>query len=122
MNIDNLAKIRDFYLSNEFFNDNYMKQISPLIRSFDPNKGVPLDIENPSDYYTTTTTTTLLALYYMNLLDERTLTDFHEVILKLRDTTVNSIRKPKSIEDAYAWDVAESAFLRDHSSFYTNVM
>jgi len=105
----NLLKIRDFYFSTQFFEDKFENICRPLLQCFNPEKGVPLDIENPWDYYTSTTATALLALYHMKLLDSETLSKFHEVIFRLRDYTSNPVIKKKLPEDSCAWDVSESA-------------
>lgn len=109
MTVKDLARIRDFYLSTQFFEDSFENIVSPLIQCFNSEKGAPLDIENPSDYYTSTTATTLLALFHTNMIDSNLLNEFHEVMFKLRDHTENPIVKSKFQEDSCAWDVSESA-------------
>lgn len=107
--IDNLAKIRDFYLSTEFFRDKYKNVVAPLIQAFNPEKGMPLDMESPTDYFTSTTSTALLSLFHTGIRDASLLNEFHEVIFKMRDHSENSVIKKKAKEDVYAWDVSESA-------------
>lgn len=109
MNVEYLARIRDSYLSKEFFDDDFEKIVNPLIQSFNSEKGIPLNLENPSDYYTSTTSTALLSLHHIEILPSQLLNDFHKVIFKLRDHTDNSTAKTKLPEDNCAWDVAESA-------------
>lgn len=109
MNVEYLARVRDSYLSKEFFNCNFEKIVKPLIQSFDSEKGIPLNLKNPSDYYTSTTSTALLSLYNIEILSPQLLNDFHSVIFKLRDHTDNPITKIKLPEDNCAWDVGESA-------------
>jgi hypothetical protein len=107
--IENLVETRDFYFSTKFFERKFSEIISPLINSFDANDGVSLHLEDPSEHYTSTTTMTLISLHHMNLLDSTLRKQFHDVIFKLRDQTTNPVVKKKSIEDAFAWDVSESA-------------
>ncbi len=109
MAVKDLTKIRDLYFSTQFFEDSFENILSPLIQCFNYEKGIPLDIENPSDFYTSTTSTTLLALFHINMLDSKLLNEFHEVMFKMRDHTKNSIVKNKFPEDSCAWDVSESA-------------
>lgn len=103
------AEIRDFYHSTSFFDQRFDEVVSPLLKSFVYQKGVPLDLEEPLDYYTSTTATALLALHHMRLLDNGLRIKFHETLFWLRDHTVNRIVKEKSAEDKVAWDVSESA-------------
>lgn len=109
MTIKDFAAIRDFYLSKYFFNEEFENIIRPLIQSFDSDKGMPLDLENPSDYYASTTATTLIALYHINILPSELISKFHNIIFKLRDYTANQTVKAKLPEDACAWDISESA-------------
>lgn len=107
--IKDLARIRDFYLSTEFYEDLFENVITPLIQVFNPEKGMPLVIEKPSDYFTSTTSTTLLSLFHTNIIDSSLLNEFHKVIFRMRDHSENSAIKNKKKEDSYAWDVSESA-------------
>lgn len=102
-------KLRDFYLSKQFFSTKYENIADPLIKSFIPKKGIPLNLKKPRDYYSSTTSTTLLSLHHMRLLSEELRNSFHETLFWLRDNTENTITKPKLEEDKYAWDVSESA-------------
>jgi len=104
-----LAEIRDLYLSKLFFEEEYGTVVAPLIESFHPEKGIPLDLENPSDYYSSTTAIALLALHRINMISPPVLKKLHDSLLYLRDHTDNSISKKKSPEDVCAWDISESA-------------
>lgn len=109
MSFKSLQKLRDYYFSKKFFEEDFEEIINPLLKSFNDEKGVPLDLEKPTEYYTSTTATTLLSLYHMKLLDEKTLTNFQDVIFKLKDNTSNNFSKNKLPEDNCAWDVSETA-------------
>lgn len=104
-----LIRIRDFYHSVSFFDEEFSRVISPLLDSFTYKKGIPLDLEEPLDYYTSTTATTLLALYHLRVLDNNLREQFHETLFWLKDHTENPIIKMKNPEDIVAWDVSESA-------------
>lgn len=109
VDVDCRAKMRDFYLSKTFFHDDFINIVNPLIKCFDDENGIPLNLDNPTGYYSSTTSTALIALHKMNILTPELLKNFHEVIFRLRDSSNNNIVKVKFPEDKVAWDVTESA-------------
>ncbi len=95
--------------SARFLNDEYSEYIELLLKSFVPQKGVPLQFGKSENYFASVTSTVLLTLHYLGVLSEQQYEDFYEALFFLRDDEAGGQKVPKNPEDAAAWDVQESA-------------